>query len=279
MGFGDALIASAQARALNEETRLKVAIGDGKALRWGTPEIEVFRGNPRLATQQDIDRGEVTWLVNCTRRRPYIDYARMLADHKAVCPEEDPWKVVKKRDGRFPWHFTGWTVPGPGELYLSQPEISRAREKFAGRRFAVIEPGIKNGASPNKVWPFDRYKDIASRLRMSFVQFNPVIPLPGAWSVRTGSYREACAILSLASLYVGTEGGLHHAAAAFGVPSVVYHGGYIRPWGYPRQRALYREHGSPCGQRVACPHCQEIARDITADEAMDAIEQVMDEPL
>ncbi len=114
---------------------------------------------------------------------------------------------------------------------------------------------------------------------MTFVQFNPEHhgPLPDAVPVRTASFRDACAVLSYARLYVGTEGGLHHAAAALGVPAVVYHGGYISPetTGYDGQIALYRKDGSPCGQRVHCPHCRAIAEDISVDEALEAIEEAL----
>lgn len=272
MGFGDALMASAQARVLNETTGKKIAIGDGKSLPWKAPEVEVFRSNPRLAIQADLDNGEVEWIVNWSGHRPYVDRKRMEREFA----EAYPGRKFTMKDRMLPWRFTDWQVPGPGEIYFNQPEISRARERFAGKTFAVVEPRMKRGASPNKVWLSDRYRDVVSKLRMSFVQFNPDPPLPGAWVVRTATFREACAILSLASLYIGTEGGLAHAAAALGVPSVVYHGGYIRPWDYPRQVALYREEGSPCGMRIECKHCREIARDITADEALRGIEQVMD---
>lgn len=57
-------------------------------------------------------------------------------------------------------------------------------------------------------------------------------------------------------MLVTTEGGLHHAAAIFGIPAVVIYGGYISPrqTGYDGQVALF-EGGEPCGWRKPCPHC------------------------
>ena len=69
----------------------------------------------------------------------------------------------------------------------------------------------------------------------------------------------ACAILEHAALYIGNEGGLHHAPAALGVPAVVIFGGYITPWntGYDGHINLYADHPlSPCGERLPCDHCR-----------------------
>lgn len=279
MGFGDALMATAQARELANHTSLKVAFGDGVKVRWGGPEQEVFQGNPRLATQDYVDQGhEVFWVENYSGHRPYIDRDRMVENFRALFPQDK--FTMKRRLDKLPWRFTDWRARdvGPGEIYLTPNERWEARH-WADKRFAVIEPGTKSGASPNKQWSSARYQEVARRLGMSFIQFNPEHgPLPDAVPVRTPSFRTACAILSHAAIYIGTEGGLHHAAAALGVPAVVYHGGYISPdtTGYEGQIALYRDNCSPCGQRVNCPHCRAIADEITADEALDAIRSILD---
>lgn len=271
-------MASAQAKVIFEASNIKVALGDGERVRWGRPEQELFYNNPRLATQEDVDKGEeVVWCENWSGHRPYQDLDQMKQDFKSLWPHDK--FTLKRQDERFPWRFSDWKVSdvGPGEIFLTDEELYRASERYRGLRFAVIEPQLKRGASPNKSWPFPKWNAVAQRLGMSFVQFNPQVTLNGAIPVRTASYREAAAILSHASLYIGHEGGLHHAAAALGIPAVVYYGGFISPeqTGYAGQEFLYREKGSPCGQRVHCRHCQAIADEITTDEALEAIERVL----
>ena len=279
MGFGDALMVSAQARELHASTGRKVAVGDGHRLRMGPPEIEVFRHNPHIAAQADLDRGTpVAWLVNYSGHRPYVDRARMETEFANLFPGRQ--FTMKVRDPKLPWRFTDWSVKsaGPGELRLTTMERARARSVTEGLGpFAVIEAGVKNGASPNKAWPWERYIEAARALAMPIVQFNPARRLPDAIAIRTATFRDACAVLGQAEIYIGTEGGLHHAAAALGVPAVVYHGGYISPTttGYEGQRALYRGVGSPCGMRVSCGHCAAIAMEITADEAVNAIKETL----
>lgn len=274
MGYGDALMATAQARVLFQETGRKVAFGDGTSIKHGAPEHEVFRHNPCVATAAELAQGEpVTWAENYSGHRPYVDRARMEREFAKAFPGRQ--FTMKERS--LPWRFTGWSAKtnGPGQMFLTDEERARARQRAGGKRFAVVEAGVKQGASPNKAWPL--WEVVTRKMRMSFVQFNCARPFADAWPVRTTTFREACALLEHATIYIGTEGGLHHAAAAMGVPAVVYYGGYISPntTGYLGQYALYRSNGSPCGQRVPCQHCRDIAADITVDEALSAITEVL----
>lgn len=274
MGYGDALMATAEARVLHEQTGHLVAIGDGQQLKWGASEREIFRGNPRLCTQTDLDRGaDVVWLENWSGHRPYIDREAM----KIQFWKKYPGAPFTMKRQELPWIWTDWRVRdyGPGELYLTDQERQQGRKLAPAQMFAVFEPSLKSGASPNKAWLWKKFCDVAFRLRMTIVQFNPAIPLPDSVPIRTVSFREAAAVLSHASLYFGCEGGLHHAAAALDVPAVVYHGGYISPetTGYDSGASLFR--GPACGMRLECSHCTDIANEISVDEAMSKIEGVL----
>jgi ADP-heptose:LPS heptosyltransferase len=222
----------------------------------------------------------VAWLANYSGHRPYWDLARMRADWAQARPGE-PFSL-KVRDVRLPYHYAAWRVRdvGPGILFLTAEEVAAAAAALwrAGvrGRFAVIEPTIKPTASPNKVWGWSRYQAVAVALadRIALVQLGdaPAVPaerLAGARVISTPSFRTACAVLMLADFYIGPEGGLHHAAAALGVPAIVLFGGFISP-----EQTGYAEHvnlftgGEPCGQRVACAHCAEAMARITPEQVI-----------
>src|SRR5262249_52788187 len=97
----------------------------------------------------------------------------------------------------------------------------------------------------------------------------------GGWDmlprVVTATFRDALCILSLARLYVGPEGGLHHAAAALGVPAVVIFGGFSSPraTGYPWHSNIAAP-GKPCGSIAYCAHCREAMASITVERVLEA---------
>jgi hypothetical protein len=278
MGLGDALMASAQVRVANELTGKRIALGDGRKLRWGKPEMEVFQGNERLYHPgHPINNSAARWLRNYSGSRPYIDRERMEREFEGVFPGK-PF-TTKVSDARLPWRYTDWEARtnGPGELYLTDKELEWGKAQLPAMPTIIIEPGTKPGASPNKNWGWDKYAEVSDGLSklMEVRQFNAQALLPGAESITTSSFRQACSVLAASRIYLGAEGGLHHAAAALGVPAVVYYGGMHKSsmTGYDSQEFLERE-GEPCGQRVICQHCIEIANDISPAEAFAAIGRI-----
>ena len=74
--------------------------------------------------------------------------------------------------------------------------------------------------------------------------------------------RVSFAIMSLSSLIITSEGGVHHFAAAIGKPALVLYGGAIHPdqTGYvdrDQTYYVYDDPKTPCGSQVACKHCKE----------------------
>ena len=68
----------------------------------------------------------------------------------------------------------------------------------------------------------------------------------------------ACAFIKNLDLFVGTEGGFHHAAAALDKKAVVIFGGFISPsiTGYDFHSNIYIDsEKSPCGKKSVCEHC------------------------
>ena len=243
MGWGDEIMVTGIARRLQERNPAPVRVHDKRGrVRWS----EMWNGNPRFAAPDF--KGRVQVVVNGPSRRPYVDR------ETAEC-----------------WHWRDdWICP-IGELYFS------ARERAFGARHAgkvILEPRLKAGASPNKDWGLARWIELARALARKgheVAQFAGAGPgdLPGVQTIRAGSFREACAVLGQARLAVLPEGGLHHAAAALGTPTIVLFGGFISPLqtGYPHQVNLFTG-GKPCGMRRRCHHCEKAMRKIRVDEVL-----------
>ena len=89
----------------------------------------------------------------------------------------------------------------------------------------------------------------------------------------TNTFREALQVLSKAKLFVGTDGGLHHAAAALGIPSVVIWTGFTSPrhLGYDTHRNIH-DGSEPCGTYDSvCQHCLLKSKAITVEQVLDAV--------
>jgi hypothetical protein len=257
VGFGDDLMLSGEARAMQARDPRPVVV-----YRKGRPFWrEAWNGNPRfvhpdLASMIDHQRYV---LEDGIARRPYQCKAKTTAER---------WAWVPYR-------------PIPGELFLSDAELNFAAP-FSGRRFVMIEPHIKPGASPNKDWGFHRWQQVVKlRPDLDWIQTGPdhVRPLSGVQFVPCPSVRHACAVLDRATAYVGPEGGMHHAAAALGKPAVVIFGGFISPdvTGYDTHRNLFTG-GTACGWRKPCKHCSEAMDKITPEDVIANLEAIL-EPL
>lgn len=156
----------------------------------------------------------------------------------------------------------------PGDLQLV-PQPSHGR--------IYIEPNIKATAPVNKNWGFANYQAVVDALGRPFVQCGPGPRLERVEYVDTRTFEGALDVLDGASAYIGPEGGLHHAAAALGVPSVVIFGGYISPavTGYRTQTNLYAG-GQPCGMRESCPHCRAAMAAITPTQVCVALNTLLE---
>jgi hypothetical protein len=233
MGWGDEVMVTGEVKRRAAGTARRFAILDarkGGMHRWN----EAWAGNPRIARPgEPYDEG----YYNHGGARPYI---------------------VLKGLRRWEWKAYG---PTPGELFLSSSEAAFAD---AARGRVLIQPSIKDGASPNKVWPLDYWqKLVASAPSVPWLQIGAGHEprISGTGFLPTPTFRDACGALSGARAAVLQEGGLHHAAAALGIPAVVIFGGFISPrcTGYALHRNLYtesKEYPLGCGMRTTCMHCQ-----------------------
>lgn len=267
MGYGDELIATGLARGAAARGK-RIAFGNRqrRAIIWSAQAHLLFRGNPNIAPPGSERQHDIEWIEHYRGHRLY-------------------GSVQGRR-----WVFRDFVCP-PGEVFLTKDERFFALRKLwpsTAEPVVVIEPRVKPmGACDghNKQWPVQRYQAIADWLRKSGyrpVQLVPpgLPPLLGRIEViHTPNFRDALAVLGLASLYVGPEGGLHHGAAAMGVQAVVIWGGFNTPrsTGYPWHSNIVTR--DPCGMIDRCDHCAEAMRSIGVGLVREAIEQQLRDPV
>lgn len=238
-------MATGQVKRRHELTGKPVLVVD----RMGRPQWDrMFENNPRIVREPTPNAQRI---LNAGGARPYI--VGKSATHWA-------WK-------RFDLL--------PGEIYLTHVEKDFGAP-LVGNIF--IEPNTKVPDS-NKRWIWERWQELVNR-GGTFIQCGSTGTrrLRGVQFVETADLRMACAVLAVSKAYVGHEGAMHHAAAAFGVPAVVVFGGFISPavTGYPTHRNLYTG-GSElgCGARLPCQHCRDAMEQITVDDVSRNLEEIL----
>lgn len=273
MGYGDSIMATAEARELFARNGRKVAIGDGTTVHW---DAEVFANNPHLAAQAEVDAGApVNWLANYSGARPYIDYEATKALGRAALGRDGKPKELLKAAGR--WVFNPAYRVRAGEIVFTDAERSLGDTFAHAGDCVLIEPHIKANAPPGKAWGVDRYAEVVNRLRgtVRFIQCgpDPARRIPGVTFVITPTFRTALVLLSQARLYLGAEGGMHHAAAALGIPAVVIFGGFVSPaiTGY-RGHVNLAGTDTFCGSRSYCSHCDAAMAAIEVGRVAEAVE-------
>lgn len=242
MGFGDAIMSTGEVKRMHEANgKLVHVVGIGHKPQWS----DIFIGNPRISK---TSAHGTQILLNGSGIRPYIQ---------------------GKNSNQWYWRPY---EPIPGEIYLTDEEKAFAAP-YAG--MVMIEPNVKANGHANKAWPFERWQDLAWRMEWAkLIQCGPSGTrwLDKVQSVVTPTFRHACAVLSVSRAFVGSEGGLHHAAAALGVPAVVLWSHFISPaiTGYKTQKNI-RHADSWCGLRQNCKTCSASMDAISVDEVAGAL--------
>lgn len=259
-------MAAGQAERLYRESpgsRLPVMILDkSRQPRW----CDLWQGNPAIVSPAYRLSGQpYQTLVNSVGCRPYIQY---------------PFTAVRGL------RFTDWRARDHvGHLYFTAGELALGEQVRADvGPFVVMEPDVKPLSSPNKRWGIERFAAVVAALPdVTFVRVHgdDCLPFAPVRNIQTRSFRASCAILAASDGYVGTEGGLHHAAAALGKPAVVIFGGFISPraTGYdsPHINIADKGPGSPCGTWLPCRHCQRAMDRITVTRVVNAVRQMRGE--
>lgn len=249
MGYGDILMSIGEAKRLYRTNQRSVMIvgRDGQPIR-----SDLFNGVSYLVTRPSLSPYQR--LVNGPGVRPYI---------------------ATKTEAKWSWRVY---KPEPADIVFTAAELAFA-EPYRGA--VLLEPNIKGIGHKNKDWGPINWQQLDSLLHVKKI---PVLQCyrPGdhvllhAKPVQTSSFRLTAAVLSVCRAAVLPEGGLHHAAAAVGVPSVVIYGAFISPsqTGYAMHRNLFTG-GRPCGMRTDCAHCRSAMASITPAMVFDNLKEIL----
>lgn len=248
MGYGDELIASGIARGAADRGK-RVAFGNRVEIIWTGYADKIFAGNPNVAPPGSERDKDIEWSLFCRGNRMYNQHD--MANNRWI------WKKFK---------------PIPGQVYFTTHETHVGAVISKGRDFVIIEPNTlrhKVGVA-NKQWPQDRYQEICDRfvrMGVEVLQFHKEndFQLKRARVVAVATFRQMMAVMNHARMFVGPEGGMHHAAAAAGIPAVVLFGGWVPPWSTGYEGHDNISVGEPCGSLAPCPHCAEAMNSISVD--------------
>lgn len=243
MGLGDEIMTSATIRKAHQKfPDKKICVGPGSRAVWS----EVWENLP---VSKDI-KPDCIWIHDYGKHRPYIDYELSDKDHFHYRPE---FKAEP-----------GWIVLSEAEKQVNVP-----------KDFIYIEPTVKGSFSGNKDWGILNWQQVVDCFPIdTFIQGRGH-RLDRCRQVETSTFRKALAILAKAKLFVGTDGALHHAAAALGIPAVVVWGGLASPknLGYDTHINLWSG-TKPCGSHEECPHCRSALAQITPSMVVEAIKSL-----
>lgn len=219
-----------------------MATGDAKEVNIATGRKVIFGNGQKRFYDNDAfkdnpriagEKEDGVWIPNYPGSRPYI---------------------FGEKNGRM--IFNDEFTPKVGEFF----GIGKS-DRLAGKILVETRTKKEFVHTVNKAWPYwDEL--LASGLPIVRVQ-----------QIETARFRDVLPILKGCSLFVGTDGALHHAAAALGIPAVVIWTGYSSPrhLGY-RSQVNIHDGSEPCGTfSKVCPHCLKKAKSIDPDYVIDVV--------
>lgn len=229
----------------------RIAFGDGKQIIFSPWSEQIFRYNPNIAKLGSERDADIQWVHHYKGHRLY----------NSVGSDRRHW---------------AWNMdfrPTPGEMFFTDKELTTAER--AGSGFVLIEPNLPWHKSIvfNKDWGEARYRAVAMELKRhgyEVIQFwHGAARRRVTQAVLTSDFRQALAVLARAALYIGPEGGLHHGAAAVGIPAVVLFGGFIPPdvTGYSFHTNLTGG-AKACGKLYSCSHCRQAMGNISIESVL-----------
>lgn len=207
-------------------------------------------------------------------------------------PRRINWKPMPRAADAVLAHFH----PGPAsedcEMYFTDGERTKTESLIVSEGlsdgFVVVEPDTnRDYFGELRAWPADRWAAFLASIRAEMPELKIVqigVPtgaaLPGVVDLRGKmDFRIACLLLRRSRLFVGTEGGLMHAANAIGANALILWGGVTLPEfaGYPnRQRTLCKYVAcAPCGHLGWCDNGHICMRNISVAEVTEAAKQLL----
>ena len=171
-------------------------------------------------------------------------------------------------------------------LWLEKFLISSAIEK----KFIIIEPGTNTDwFGELRAWPNHKWVQLVGDIKKQFsdlqviqIGLKETHLLPGVFDLREKiSFREACLLLSQSALFIGTEGGLMHAAKATNTKALILWGGVTLPAfaGYPQSQHVICNYVScaPCGNLGWCDNDNICMNSIEVSKVFEHVKSLLRE--
>jgi hypothetical protein len=278
---GDDLLCTAVMRELRKRGRDGLLmVSDHRELFEGNEDPVLVRPlwarySPDSSTVSICQRFVRIWGGEFTR----LEYAPMAGADRRKAPMRHIIAEMCVRAG-----ISGSVLIRP-YLLLSAHEKSAAA--WARDRIVIQSSGMAaRHPIRNKQWYDERFQGVVDALKgeYEFIHIGSAAdpPLQHVQDFRgTIKIREAAAILYNARLYVGTVGFQMHLARAVECPSVIVFGGREAPWqsGYACNFNIYSGVPcAPCWRANTCDFDRRCMSDISVNEVVSAVRQMMERP-
>ena len=267
MGYGDDIMATGEVKNFKKKfPNYKFLIGNGSKIF----SSEIFNGNNLILQKNEINNNDkIKWIENYPGHRPYRKYNNLTNKYKYI------------------WDYSFKATPG--EIFFNKAEILFSKniifqiKKKTNKKLIFVEPNVKKKrGSQNRDWGFEKWQKLVDNLKNNyqFVQttYGNQKKLNNVINIHNINFKFACSIISKMDLFIGTEGGFHHASAALNINAVVIFGGFIDPkiTGYDFHQNFYIDKKeSPCGSKFFCSHCEECMNLITVNKVELAINAML----
>ncbi len=159
-------------------------------------------------------------------------YARVLL---LEFPDDDYWKAGR-HVGALLAEQCGCPPPGSGRVYLADSHHAAAETycRANGLTDFVFVAQVIRDRQPFRSWPLAHYHELYRRIRaecgatvLACTAGSDYVDLPpGVLRLPPMDLLTVAAVIARSRLFIGTDGGLTHVAAAVGVPTVSIHLGY-----------------------------------------------------
>ncbi len=156
------------------------------------------------------------------------------------------------------------------------------------KSFIILEPETnQDWFGKLRAWPEERWQEIVNWLQEAYpdhqriqVGVGNAEPLEGVIDLKNKtSFREAALLMKRSALFIGTEGGLMHAASAVDVPALILWGGITLPEfaGYADQQKILCHYVdcAPCGNLGWCNNGHKCMRSLKTSEVQKAITSLL----
>ena len=159
-----------------------------------------------------------------------------------------------------------------------------AKHNLNNNDFIVLEPSTNAEWFSNlRAWMPARWQLLVNQLKESYPGLSIVrigvpdtLVLDGVIDIRgTTTFRQAALLMQSCRLFIGTEGGLMHAARAVEAKAVILWGGLTDPSfaGYPDSHMILHSPVAcaPCGLLGNCPHDVKCMKNISTENTYKAV--------